>query len=260
MSKRSPWDIQQTVILALVLRELKTRFGAHRMGVVWLFMEPVATIAIMLAILGSFRGASLQGIDYPVFLLVGIVPFNLFKSIALRIMEGVEGNKGLFTYRYIKPMDVFLARTLLEICLYTIVLVAMLAGLAWLGFAIAIAAPLEFLLLFGLMAAGGMGLGLVFSVIVEFMPEAKPVIRMIFMPLYLLSGVLFSISSLPLLYQEWLLLNPLVHGVELIRISFIKGYKAVPDVSVQYVLGVVLVLLFVGLALYRNQRMAMVAR
>jgi capsular polysaccharide transport system permease protein len=260
MKPRSPWEIQKTVVLALILRELKTRFGVHRMGAAWLFLEPMVHVAIMMAIFGFARSDAMPGIDFSVFLLVGVVPFLLFKSIALRIMEGVEGNKGLFTYRHIKPMDVFLSRAVLETALYSIVLAVMLLGLMWLGFDIAVASPLEFLLLGIVIVVGGFGFGLVLSVIAEFMPEAKPIIRMLFMPLYLLSGVIFPVAALPRQYREWLLWNPVLHAIELARDAFLAGYRAVPEASLRFVLGATLAFTFVGLALYRERRLAMVAQ
>lgn len=258
--KRTPWQIQKAVVLALILRELKTRFGAHRLGVAWLFLEPLVHVGIILALLGFTHGSSQSGVSYTQFLLVGMVPFFLFKSVALRVMEGVEGNQGLFTYRHIKPMDVFLARTVLECALYAIVMVAVLLALLWLGARVRVEAPLEFLLLSLTLVAGGLGFGLLLSVAAELMPESKPIFRMLFLPLYLLSGVLFPVAMVPGSYLSLLLWNPLVHAVELLRLAFLPGYRTIPDVHLGMVAFPTLLTLFTGLALYRTRRLAMVAQ
>jgi len=246
--------------MALFLRELKTRFGRHRMGAAWLFLEPIAHLSLMMLIFGSVRAASVAGSEFPVFFLSGIIPYIMFRSIATRVMEGVEGNMGLFNYRHIKPMDVFLSRTLLEVGLYVVVLVFMAIALMWAGFHIAVSMPLEFMLLLGGMAIMGLGLGLVLSVAADFSPEAKPVFRMVFLPLYFISGVIFPVAMIPQAYREWLSWNPLFHAVEWLRYTFLPHYSVVPEVSLRGFLGPTLLILFLGLALYRLRRLSMVMR
>lgn len=258
--KRTPWQIQKAVVIALLLRELKTRFGKHRMGAAWLFLEPIAHLSLLMLIFGTIRGRGIPGVEFSVFLLAGIVPYIMFRSIATRLMEGVEGNMGLFNYRHIKPMDVFLSRTLLEVVLYSLVLVVMIIGLLWAGFHVLIPAPLEFMLLLGALVAMGLGLGLVLSVIADYSPEAKPIIRMMFLPHYFITGVLFPVAMLPQVYRQWLAWNPLFHAVELLRQAFLPNYDMVPEANLRDFLEPALVVLFLGLALYRIRRLAMVTR
>ena len=65
--KRSSWQIQKAVILAMMLRELKTRFGGRFVGLFWVLFEPMANIAMMLALKVVLRErfAGVQ-IDVPV--------------------------------------------------------------------------------------------------------------------------------------------------------------------------------------------------
>ena len=247
-------------MIALLLRELKTRFGAHRMGVAWLFLEPIAHLSILMTIFGVLRGRHVPGVEFPVFLLAGIVPYIMFRSIATRLMEGVDANMGLFSYRHIKPMDVFLSRSLLEVVLYTIVLAAMIVGQIWVGYRIDVPDPLGFLLLLGVLVAMSFGLGLVLSVIADYSPESKPIIRMLFLPLYFVSGVLFPVSILPREYREWLTWNPVFHAVELLREAFLSGYPVVAEASLRLFLEPTLVVCFLGMAMYRLRRLDMVTR
>lgn len=258
--KRSPWQIQQAVVIALLLRELKTRFGKHRLGAPWLFLEPVAHLTLLMFIFGTIRGTTIPGVEFPVFLLAGIVPYIMFRSITTRVMEGVESNMGLFNYRHIKPMDVFLSRALLEVVLYALVLCLMVVGLLWVGFHVAVPSPLEFILLLTALVAMGLGLGLVLSVVTDLSPESKPIIRMLFLPLYFVSGVLFPVALLPRIYREWMSWNPLFHAVELLRHTFLPNYEMVPEANLRNFLEPTLIVLFLGLALYRIRRLAMVTR
>lgn len=259
-SKRTPWEIQKSVVQALILRELKTRFGVHRLGAVWLFLEPAAHIAVLLVVFVYIRHFAPPGVPTTIFLLTGIVPFLLFKNIALRIMEAVQGNRGLFGYRVIKPMDTFIARLLLEVLLYTVVFVFLLGGLWWWGVPVELYRPLEFFTVVTLLSLMGFGLGILFCVVGEALPEVKPFIRILFLPLYLLSGILFPVSRLPAEYHDLLLWNPVLHAVELSREAFFRGYASVSGVSLVFVAEVTVVLLFAGIVAYRLRRLELVAQ
>jgi capsular polysaccharide transport system permease protein len=98
----------------------------------------------------------------------------------------------------------------------------------------------------------GVGFGLAASVAVELAPEAGRVIGMMMTPLYFASGVIFPISIVTTPYREWLMLNPLAHGLEAARKGFADHYHPVPETSMSYFYGCALVILFFGLALHRR--------
>lgn len=257
--KRTPWEIQRAVIAALILRELKTRFGAHRLGAVWLVLEPAAHIALLLMIFGYLRHIGPPDISTSVFLLTGIVPFLLCKNVALRVMDAVDSNRGLFGYRVIKPMDTFLSRFLLEIVLYSAVFIVLVGILLWLGVQVSLHRPLLFLGSVGLVSILGFGMGALFAVLGEVVPEAKLFMRLIFLPLYFICGIIFPITLVPHEYLDWLLWNPVLHAVELSREAFFLGYQSVPGISAIFLGKVVLVTLFAGLWAYRLRRRQLVA-
>jgi capsular polysaccharide transport system permease protein len=260
MQKRPPLTIMRSVVFALVLREMRTRFGKRRMGAFWVLFEPLAHVLVLLLMFSYMRGRSMTGVDFPVFLLTGVVPFFIFKSIALRIMEGVEANRGLFAYRQIKPVDTFIARVLVEVSIYATVYVLTLAGMGWYGLDIGIHAPLEWFLLLATLIVFGFGLGNLLCIAGYYLPEAKIFINLLFFPLYLLSGIIFPVSSLPPAVLPWLLWNPILHFMELIRHSIFAYYPMVDGVSFTYAGSWALVSLFLGLWLYRYRRLELVAQ
>lgn len=102
---------------------------------------------------------------------------------------------------------------------------------------------------FGLWLLGA-GFGLIASVGAELIPEMGKVVGFIMMPMYLASGVIFPITNLPPLYREWLMLNPVAHGVEAARLGFAPYYHAVPELSIGYMYGFAIIMVFIGLALH----------
>ena len=73
---------------------------------------------------------------------------------------------------------------------------------------------------------------------------------MVFRPLYFLSGVMYPASAIPPAYQSWLLLNPIVHGIETVRTGFFPQYYTIPGVSMGYLLGFAMFTVCLGLALH----------
>lgn len=256
---RSAWQIQKSVVFALFLRELKTRFGTYRFAYAWMLIEPMAQVMVLSLVFSYYRSHTLFGIDYPVFLATGIVPFMMFKNIALRVMQGVEANRALFSYRQIKPMDTFIARALLELFLGAAVFALILLGMAWVGLDVPFRDPFFVTLMMLLLVLGGLGLGMIFCVIGHYVPEAKTVIRVAFLPLYLLSGIFFPLTAVPLEFLPYLLWNPLLHATELLRGAFFRQYHVLADISVLFVVTTALIVLFIGIAWYRAMRQELIA-
>jgi capsular polysaccharide transport system permease protein len=69
-------------------------------------------------------------------------------------------------------------------------------------------------------------------------------------PLYFASGVMFPIAAIPQTYREWLLLNPVAHGLDAARLGFAPYYHAMPELSIAYLYGSALITIFIGLALH----------
>lgn len=258
--QRSPWQIHKAVIFALFVRELKTRFGHFKGGFVWMLIEPLAHIIIMSLIFSYLRDRHLPGIDFPVFMVSGIVPFLLFKNVAIRVMDGVTSNRALFSFRQVKPMDAFLARTLLDSLLSLTVFAILLTGMSWIGLDVPFKDPITVLFVYVCLMFGGLGLGMIFCVTTYYMPESKAFIRMLFLPLYLLSGVIYPISRIPHQYHDWLLWNPVLHAVETLRGAFFANYHMTQGVQPIYFIMAMLVVLFLGMSWFFTKRHDLLAR
>lgn len=259
LPRRSAWEIQRAVVFALFVRELKTRFGGRWLGAFWVLLEPLAHVTVMLLIFGYVRNRVLPGVEYPVFLLTGLVPFFLFRNLALRGMQAIEANRGLFGYRQVKPLDPLVSRALLEVLLYGFVYLLTLAALGWLGFQVLPAHPLQWLGTGALLVASGFALGLLFAVLTDELPNMRSLIGVAFLPLYLVSGIIFPVAALPREVLPWLLWNPVLHAIELSRGQFFPQYHVLPEVSAQYVTAFALTVLALAMSAYRVRRQSLLA-
>jgi ABC-2 type transport system permease protein len=68
-----------------------------------------------------------------------------------------------------------------------------------------------------------LGLGLLISTVSNTQQEAVMTSFLLIMPLILLSGFMFPVSSMPVAFQWLTLLNPLRHFLEIVRAIFLKG-------------------------------------
>lgn len=257
---RSPLQIQRDVIYALLLRELSSRFGRSRGGFLWVLVEPIAHLLVPMFIMGFIRQGLMPGIEYPVFLVYGFLPFLLFKAICLQIVNGVNSGQGLLSYRQVLLMDVFIAKALSYCVIQAIVFIVVLSGLAMFGYEVLPPRPVELAGVLALTVILGFGLGIVFAALTSLVPDARPVIQVMFMPLYFASGILFPVTRFPDQWVQWMAINPVLHLVELTRVMGIEGYDPMKYLSFTYPLSLALMLTIIGLMLYRLRYLARVTR
>jgi capsular polysaccharide transport system permease protein len=247
---RSHIEVAFAVWRALFLREAVTRVSESRAAWLWLLLEPVAHLAIVMVIFSAVRGRLAGGVDFALFLAVGILGYNLFRNSATRSMAAISANRALFAYRQVKAVDVVLVRSFLEGVIQFFVGGVLLAAMSVFGFDTLPHDPLSVFAIFGIFWAFGTGVGLILSAGSTLVPEIGKLASLLFVPLYFLSGVLYSPAILPLQMREWLLVNPLVHGLELLRGAFFHNYALVSGVEINYLVFFACASVFLGLALH----------
>jgi len=245
----------RTVIFALLLREMKARFYRNRLGAFWFIFEPLAHVAVLVTIFTLIRRHVPYGPPLPVFFISGVIPFLLFKNIALKGMEAIPANKALFAYKQIKPIDTILARMLMESALMACVYALIAFALAfWGGYDVSIHNPLRWGMVFLVGILFALSLALIFTVIGQSMPELKGFIKLAFLPLYFLSCVVMPIWVVPKSLLSWLTWNPFLHLIAEIRVAAFPHFPTVREVNMYYPTSVTLLTLFVGVMLFKARR------
>ena len=244
---------QLQIVHALVLRETRTRFGRHRLGYLWALLEPlifIATFGTMYLLLERPMPAGLPVVP---FLATGFLPFLVFSRIMGQTMNAISGNKGLLFYPDVRPLDLVIARVVLEIATYLMVFGIIIGGVSLYEGHFRVDNILVALTGFGLAAGLGAGLGLVFCGLTTFSTTVERLVGPITRPLFWVSALFFSTNELPTDARDVLLVNPLLHAIELTRDGWFTGYR-VPEVNVLYPAAWMLVFLYFGLTLERVAR------
>jgi capsular polysaccharide transport system permease protein len=257
--KRSPMRIQRSVVLALIIRELRARVEGRWLSLMWMVFEPLAHVLVILALFGFRRHVVSANIEFPVFLVTGMLPFFMFRNLARRLPNAIVANRGLYAYRQVKPIDALVARALVEIGLYSTVYLLALMLLGWLGYHWLPIAPLQLMGVSLVLLALGLSLGLLFAVLSHNRPKVQTFIGLIFMPLYLISGVIFPLHTMPVEIREWLLWNPVLHLIELCRLYFIPNFRPLTGVGWTYPTTFAITTAALALSLYRLNRHDLVA-
>ncbi len=244
---------QLEVVYALALRETRTRFGAHQMGYLWALLEPTIMIATFVAVFGVAHRKAPPGMDLVGFIATGIITYTLFANATNRVAEAINGNKALLFYPHVQPIDLVLARGLLEFATYTAVFVLFLGGQALFRETLDIHDGLLVLQGLALAALLGSALGLIFCGLSQFSNVADRARGPLLRPLFWCSGIFFSASQLPDRARDLSLYNPVLHIIEMVRAGW---YATYPDeyVDTSYVLAWVLGLSLAGLILERLVR------
>jgi capsular polysaccharide transport system permease protein len=246
---RSSLAIQYAVIRALFLREAVTRLAGGRMAWFWLLLEPMAHLAMFVILMGFILKRVIPGADPALFIATGLAGYFMFSRVFSQCKGAIASNLAMFTYRQVKPIDTLFARAFVEGFLFLISVTILFIILAIVGKDIIPAFPLEFIWAIFLMWFIGLGFGMVLSVCNELTPGLANVIDLSIRPLYFLSAVMYPVASIPEPYRGYILLNPLVHGIESIRHGFFERYHSPPEVSLSYLFVFALIMVFLGLAL-----------
>ena len=257
---RSHFQIQRDVIYALLLLELSARFGKNRGGFMWVLVEPIAHLLVPMFIFGFIRQRLLPGVEYPVFLVYGFLPFLFFKTICLQMVNGVNTAQGLLSFRQVQLLDVFIAKVMAYAVIQAVVFTIVLTGLAMFGYDVLPPYPVELVAVLALTITLAFGLGLVLAAIASLVPDAQPVIQVMFMPLYFASGILFPVTRFSDEWVRWLAVNPVLHLVELTRAMAIDGYEPMKYLSITYLVVLALTSAVIGLMLYRLRYLARVTQ
>lgn len=260
-ARRTPWQVTRSVWFAMFMREAVSRTMTDRMGWFWMLVEPLAFTLIMVAIRGFISGDKLiVNAEFIPWMITGLMGFFLIREGMMRGLGAVDANSALFAYRQVQPVDPVIVRNFLEGMLRTFVFMLFILGAEMLGMKLFPDSGVQAFGWWFSLWCLGFGLGLSVSVLGSLVPEVGKVVRMINMPLLILSGVIFPLNQLPHWLLKYLMYNPIVHGLELLRAACFAGYQTVHGTSATYFWLCTLGVIALGLLLHVRFKAALKAQ
>ncbi|HWP19194.1 MAG TPA: ABC transporter permease [Burkholderiaceae bacterium] len=245
------WAVQRRVIGALLMREILTRYGRHNIGFLWLFVEPML-FTLGVTALWTMAKAT-HGSDLPIvaFAITGYSSVLLWRNMPSRCISAITPNLALMYHRNVKVMDVFAARLLLEAAGATISFMTLASFFTFIGWM----EPPEniAMVMVGWVMLAWFGSAL--AILLGSLSERSEIVDKLWHPtsyiLFPLSGAAFLVDALPKAAQEFVLLLPMVHGVEYLREGYFgQSIRAHHDLT--YMGTICLGLTLLGLAMMRR--------
>jgi len=79
------------------LRDVRVRYKQATLGVLWVLLQPIATVAIFTVVFSRLARIGSEGVPYPLFALVGMVVWSYFSAATVRGSEVLVSNTQLVT-------------------------------------------------------------------------------------------------------------------------------------------------------------------
>lgn len=90
----------------LVIRDFKIKYKRSVLGILWSLLYPLLTMAVMAVVFSQMFKFNVEGVNYLVYLLTGLVMFNYFSEASMGAMSSVVANFQLINKVYI-PKYIF---------------------------------------------------------------------------------------------------------------------------------------------------------
>lgn len=214
-------------VVALMLREMVTRYGRTPGGYIWTIAEPVGGIALMVIIFSvglKIRTPAL-GINFPLFFATGFLTLGMYQGTSRVVERALNFNRQLLFYPGIGFIEAILARFLLEVLTRLVVIYIILGSILVLFETRTLIDLPPILAALGMAALVGLGVGCLNAYLIPTFPLWESVWGILTTPLFLMSGVFFIYEDLPEIGQAVLWYNPLIHLTGLMRAGLYPTYQ-----------------------------------
>ncbi|MFN5194454.1 MAG: ABC transporter permease [Cyanobacteriota bacterium] len=245
--------LQFRIVVAIAQREMLLKAGKGDMGLLGVFLEPIALVATLMVLRIFLRQSGTHEHMSPVlWLSLGFVPFFMFSDVAIRSISGVAKNSDLYFYRRIKPLDTLLGSAWMTTQIYGLLLLAVVLMTSILQWSPAIVEPGLAILCSLMIPLLGFGLGLTTLVLGHRLPIMAKLMKTLLRRIMIwTSCTFFSISMIPEPLRPFILWNPLAHGIELLR-YYANPLYPIPGISATYFYVATIASLGLGFFVYSN--------
>ena len=131
---REIWQYRE-LLYFLVWREVKVRYKQTAIGVAWVLLQPLLTMAIFTVIFGLFAKLPSEGLPYPVFVYVAVLPWTYFAEATARSGSSLVGDANLLRKVYFPRLIIPLAAVIAPLVDFGLAFLLLLCLMAWYGIA-----------------------------------------------------------------------------------------------------------------------------
>lgn len=242
----------------LVWRDFKVRYKQTVLGVAWAIVQPTFQMIVFTIIFGKMAGLDAEGLPYPVFSYLGLLPWMFFSAGVSTAGMSLVSQQHLLTKVYFPRL--YVPTSAIGTCFVDFCLASVVFGgiLAWFGILPAWTVVLVPVLLVVLSMAT-LGLGYLLASLTVTYRDLRFIVPFLIQTLMYASPVVWSAGIVPERFQLLMALNPMFGIIDAFRAA-VLGRELQWDLLAVSALASV-VLLVVGVLAFRRteQRFADIA-
>lgn len=129
---RDLWRYRELLVF-LAWRDVKVRYKQAALGVAWAVVQPLVTMVLFTFVFGTLAGMRAGATPYPLLVLAGLLPWQLFAGAFAGSSGSLVTNANLISKVYFPRLVVPLAAIVVAVIDFAVVLVLYGAFAAWFG-------------------------------------------------------------------------------------------------------------------------------
>lgn len=239
----------------LAVRDIRVRYKQTVFGIAWAVLQPLSTMVVFTIFFGRLAKMPSDGIPYPIFALVGLLPWQLFSYALAQSSNSLVNEQRLITKVYfprlIVPIASVLAGAVDFVIAFALVLL-MMVGYALSGYPLQVNAAVLLLPAFIVLTlAAALGIGLWLAALNVQYRDVRYIVPFMAQLWLFATPIAYPSSLVPQEYRVLYGLNPMTGVVDGFRWALVGGSP--PDVGLMAAsVGVVAGLLVGGLFYFRR--------
>ena len=243
------WQYRE-LLFFLVWRDVKVRYKQTVLGLGWAILQPLLTMVVFSAVFGGFAKIPSDGVPYPIFAYVALLPWNYFAGAFSRSGQSLVNSANLITKVYFPRLIVPISAALAGLVDFAVAFVLLLGMMLFYG--IRPTAALWTLPLFILLAlVTALAVGLWLSALNVKYRDVGHVIPFLAQLWLYASPVAYPTSLVPERWRLFYSLNPMAGVIDGFRWALL-GTAALDWRVLAISTVIVLLILFSGLAYFNR--------
>jgi lipopolysaccharide transport system permease protein len=206
------WEFRE-LLYFLIWRDVKVRYKQTVLGASWAILQPFFTMLIFSIFFGKLAGMPSDGVPYPLFAYVALVPWTFFASGLTLSSNSLVANQALLRKVYFPRLVIPIAAVASGVIDFAIAFVVLVGMIVWYGI-VPTSSIVWLPALFVLALVTALGAGLWFSALNVLYRDIQYVVPFLVQVWLYCTPIVYPSSLVPARWRALYAINPMVGVVE----------------------------------------------